>query len=265
MPTGRSGSFPASSHLGTCCFRFTSTGRFTLNQRRDRLCRWCLVYVPKKYAIVRIAKAGYGGQVHRTHWRADSSADTEGNVMHPIQAMVRCSCIVLLLVTIFPTASQAQEFNTSRGKAGADYRGFSLSQPNYQICEQACNDDSKCQAWTYVNPGNYGVNAHCWLLKEVPPKTANNCCTSGVKQHARQNSGYMARWRAISPGVSWQSEWTYYPPEVGESHGRKVCGHGNNCGCNGQNFCGYVGAGETVTWWPHGCAAESWQLVCDIQ
>lgn len=71
------------------------------------------------------------------------------------------------------------ERNTNR--AGGDYTSFNLAQANYELCQQACANDSRCAAWTYVRPGLQGATARCWLKSNVPGPSTNDCCVSGVK------------------------------------------------------------------------------------
>ncbi len=62
-----------------------------------------------------------------------------------------------------------------------DYSNFDLAILNPSLCEQACNSDPECRAFTYVNPGVQGPNARCWLKNGIPTATPNDCCDSGVK------------------------------------------------------------------------------------
>lgn len=86
--------------------------------------------------------------------------------------------LIIAAVLLFAAPALAAESNTDRG--GSDYRSFQLSQPDYQQCEQSCNADAQCKAWTYVKPGVQGSNAVCWLKHSVPAARASNCCISGV-------------------------------------------------------------------------------------
>lgn len=49
------------------------------------------------------------------------------------------------------------------------------------LCLQACEEEERCKAWTYVKPGHQGRNARCWLKHRVPNPRPADCCTSGVK------------------------------------------------------------------------------------
>ncbi len=77
------------------------------------------------------------------------------------------------------------EWNTNR--IGKDYKNFDLSEPNPELCRDACAKDPRCKACTYVKPGyqkptsGKGPKARCWLKPDVPPATSGECCHSWVK------------------------------------------------------------------------------------
>ncbi len=76
-------------------------------------------------------------------------------------------------------ASNALENNVDR--PGMDYKNFDLASPNPSLCENACNNDPNCKAFTYVRPGYQGASARCWLKKDVPDAVSAECCISGKK------------------------------------------------------------------------------------
>lgn len=71
------------------------------------------------------------------------------------------------------------EYDTDRG--GSDYSNFFLAIADPAECQQRCNSDGQCRAWTYVKPGVQGSKARCWLKNAVPGARANACCMSGRK------------------------------------------------------------------------------------
>jgi len=66
-------------------------------------------------------------------------------------------------------------------RVGADLGSFDLSTADPAACMQECNGNQACRAWTYVQPGIQGPNPRCWLKREIPVKTPNDCCVSGIK------------------------------------------------------------------------------------
>ena len=86
---------------------------------------------------------------------------------------------VLFFVSIALVDSFALEPNTDR--PGMDYTSFDLPTADPSLCEQACNGDPNCLAFTYVNPGVQGASARCWLKNGIPTAIPATCCDSGVK------------------------------------------------------------------------------------
>lgn len=67
-------------------------------------------------------------------------------------------------------------------RPGNNYRNFDLEQPDVDFCLQACQNDPRCKAFTYVKPGLQGPKARCWLKDAVPPAKPLPGCISGVKK-----------------------------------------------------------------------------------
>jgi hypothetical protein len=88
------------------------------------------------------------------------------------------------------TCPAGMECNTNR--PGGDFYGYpNPNEPHVptgpEDCQYACQQDSNCQAWTYVKPGIMtvpgvqGSPAFCWEKNSVPAPVQDACCTSGVK------------------------------------------------------------------------------------
>ena len=67
-------------------------------------------------------------------------------------------------------------------RPGNNYRNFDLEQPDVDFCLQACQNDPRCKAFTYVKPGLQGQKARCWLKDAVPEAKPSAGCISGVKK-----------------------------------------------------------------------------------
>jgi hypothetical protein len=84
-----------------------------------------------------------------------------------------------------PTGTVTQglygDFEENSNRLGKDYASFELEAPDPQLCQTACEKDTKCRAYTYVKPGYQGPAAMCWLKSEVPEIRTHDCCTSGAK------------------------------------------------------------------------------------
>lgn len=72
------------------------------------------------------------------------------------------------------------ELNTNR--PGSDYHNFVVRTADPNACLAACQQDTHCRAWTFVNRGVGGsIYARCWLKDIVPAPQPDSCCTSGTK------------------------------------------------------------------------------------
>jgi hypothetical protein len=69
-------------------------------------------------------------------------------------------------------------------RPGGNYKNFDLSGAQPALCRDQCAAEVQCKAYTYVKPGLQGPKARCWLKGSTPNRTANGCCTSGVKASA---------------------------------------------------------------------------------
>jgi len=76
------------------------------------------------------------------------------------------------------TRNTDMERNINR--PGQDFKNFELDIPDPKRCRQACMNEQRCVAWTYVNPGVQGPKAKCWLKHTVPAPRFEICCSSGV-------------------------------------------------------------------------------------
>ena len=70
--------------------------------------------------------------------------------------------------------AKGMEPNTNRW--GMDYRDFILKTGDPALCQQACQQEQQCQAWTYVKQ-----ERHCWLKSGEAPAGHDSCCVSGLK------------------------------------------------------------------------------------
>ncbi len=114
------------------------------------------------------------------------------------------------------TCARFQDFLRSRSAAGAgmeqdvdrpggDYRNFASPTPNPAVCQNACQSESQCRAWTYVKPGIQGAQAQCWLKSTVPPPRQSTCCISGVMSSSAGSA---------PPGVMQPNDRIFHNPSV---------------------------------------------------
>lgn len=95
--------------------------------------------------------------------------------------------MVLILVRAEPgaaanstEASDISSFLSDTNLYGQDYRSFDVS--GQLLCRNACLEEARCKAWTYVRPSIQGPTGKCWLKDRVPTEMADTCCISGVKK-----------------------------------------------------------------------------------
>ena len=72
-------------------------------------------------------------------------------------------------------------FEFSIDRTGGDYRHFDLpADSTGKSCEDACEGEEKCRAWTYVRPGYLEPSAACYLKSRITRPQRKPCCISGV-------------------------------------------------------------------------------------
>lgn len=120
------------------------------------------------------------GQEYCVRLKARDHAGTQGCVSGTWSAQVCGSSKYPPFNTGGGGAPVGKEFEPGINRPGSDYKSLVLSSADPRSCQAACKRDSKCAAWTYVNPDRGRLPTRCWLKKAVPPAVANNCCTSGV-------------------------------------------------------------------------------------
>lgn len=96
-------------------------------------------------------------------------------------ALALASCVGMSTPTGTTTQGLYGEMEENENRLGNDYSSFDLEAADPQLCQTACEKDTKCRAFTYVKPGWQGPAAKCWLKDVVPPIQPHECCTSGAK------------------------------------------------------------------------------------
>ena len=76
---------------------------------------------------------------------------------------------------------RAGPIETAIDRTGGDYRHFDIpANPQVDACKQACEDENRCRAWTYVRPGYLAAAARCYLKDKITRPRRKPCCMSGV-------------------------------------------------------------------------------------
>jgi PAN domain len=89
--------------------------------------------------------------------------------------------IFTLVAPLCGAAVAAPSYRPNVDLPGNDYKKIDMMRPRPRLCQEACLQDAKCQAWTFVRTGILGAQASCWLKSKAEPPQTNTCCVSGVK------------------------------------------------------------------------------------
>jgi len=84
--------------------------------------------------------------------------------------------VVALSAAPSPAAAQA-----GFDRPGGDYNNTVERTADPAACSARCDREARCRAWSFVYPGTAGQNAVCWLKSQVPARSENTCCVSGIK------------------------------------------------------------------------------------
>src|SRR3954462_1987737 len=91
-------------------------------------------------------------------------------------ACVVTFAILAAIVPVRPGAAQA-----SFDRPGGDYQSAPVSSGDPADCALVCERDRRCRAWSFNYPTDIAGGAVCWLKSNVPTRTQDNCCVSGVR------------------------------------------------------------------------------------
>jgi hypothetical protein len=98
-----------------------------------------------------------------------------------VTARVATTCCVSSVRGAGLIEPQTGPFEFSVDRIGGDYRRFDLpSDPIGKNCQDACEADSDCRAWTYLRPGYGQASASCFLKNRITRPQRKPCCISGV-------------------------------------------------------------------------------------
>ncbi len=91
---------------------------------------------------------------------------------------------ILLLLPYGVSRAEAEmspmEWDTDH-KEG-DYDSIDLPTSDPTLCEEACEKDPKCLAWTYIRPNTVqGPRARCWLKNSILQRQSNPNTVTGHK------------------------------------------------------------------------------------
>jgi hypothetical protein len=100
---------------------------------------------------------------------------------HRVPTLVRDACCDSGSAANILSTQLRAENHTNR--PASDFRSFSTA--SYRTCQDACAQEDRCSAWTWVKPGVQGPSGNCWLKSGAPRPVADQNCISGVKLRPR--------------------------------------------------------------------------------
>ena len=84
--------------------------------------------------------------------------------------------ILAVWALIYPAHAQ-----TGFDRRGGDYTNFPIRNGDPAVCAARCERDPRCRAWSFSYPRTANAIATCWLKSQVPARTEDKCCVSGVR------------------------------------------------------------------------------------
>ena len=88
---------------------------------------------------------------------------------------------VALAVSAAATATRPAQAQANFDRPGGDYSSSLVASRDPADCALVCERDRRCRAWSFNYPTDVAGGAVCWLKSNVPARTQDNCCVSGVR------------------------------------------------------------------------------------
>jgi hypothetical protein len=99
--------------------------------------------------------------------------------------MGRCrllrACLVTLALLASVTATRLAQAQANFDRPGGDYLSSPVPSGDPADCALQCERDRRCRAWSFNYPTDIAGGAICWLKSNVPPRSQDTCCISGVR------------------------------------------------------------------------------------
>jgi hypothetical protein len=90
-----------------------------------------------------------------------------------------CLLTSAILAVVMPARSAQAQANFDR--PGGDYQSSVVTSGDPADCALVCERDRRCRSWSFSYPTDTAGGAVCWLKSNVPARTQDNCCVSGVR------------------------------------------------------------------------------------
>src|SRR5204862_4007324 len=93
----------------------------------------------------------------------------------------RLKAWLAISAVLFVAAAPPAQAQTNFDRPGGDYLSARVPSGDPADCALVCERDRRCRAWSFNYPTDIVGGAVCWLKSNVPERTQNNCCVSGVR------------------------------------------------------------------------------------
>src|SRR6266478_5368685 len=90
-------------------------------------------------------------------------------------------CLFLLVCLVMAVDLRPALAQANFDRPGGDYLSSPVATGDPADCAMMCERDRRCRAWSFNYPTDIAGGAVCWLKSNVPARTQNNCCVSGVR------------------------------------------------------------------------------------
>ncbi len=91
------------------------------------------------------------------------------------------ACLVTLAFLAAVAATRPAHAQANFDRPGGDYQSSPVESGDPADCALVCERDRRCRAWSFNYPTDIAGGAVCWLKSNVPARTQDNCCVSGVR------------------------------------------------------------------------------------
>ena len=91
------------------------------------------------------------------------------------------ACLVTFAFSAVAMAARPAQAQANFDRPGGDYQSSAVASGDPADCALVCERDRRCRAWSFNYPTEIAGGALCWLKNNVPARTQNNCCVSGVR------------------------------------------------------------------------------------
>src|SRR5437763_6805237 len=91
------------------------------------------------------------------------------------------ACLIALVAVAAATFPREARAQANFDRPGGDYTHAVVRSGDPADCALVCERDRRCRAWSFNYPTDIAGGAVCWLKSNVPTRTQDNCCVSGVR------------------------------------------------------------------------------------